>query len=245
MIRLIRRRLIIPRGDTGSFSIPTLGTISDGDLAVFGIFDSLTHETKVLKMIHATYPSLTFTLKMEDTINLEPKKYNWDISIYHSPILDEDGELIGAKEINSYYSAFKLPICEIKEVALDMCKERWNTRDLLLDAENPTNPSSYVCKIKAVYPWENTQLSFFAGQLYVLAKEGGYKCSAEDFSNTFGSLLEEKTITYLPRKDFPDEGSEKYLYFDIDEKILYYWDDGYYPVNATLIANTTISGGEI
>ena len=152
MIRLLRRRLIIPRGDTGSFSIPTLGSISDGDLAVFGIFDQLTHETKVLKMIYATSPILTFTFKSEDTISLEPKKYNWDISIYHKPIIDEDGELIGADEINSYYSAFKLPICEIREVALDMCKERWNTRDLLLDAQNPKTSTTYISNIRAVYP---------------------------------------------------------------------------------------------
>ena len=43
MIRLIKRRLIIPRGDTGSFSIPTQGLVREGDLAVFGIFDTLTH----------------------------------------------------------------------------------------------------------------------------------------------------------------------------------------------------------
>ena len=126
-----------------------------------------------------------------------------------------------------------------------MCKERWNTRDLLLDAENPSNPSSYVCKIKAVYPWENTQLSFFAGQLYILAKEGGYKGSVEDFNRTFGTLLEEKTITYLPLEDFPSEGATDHLYFDTNEKILYYWDNGYYPIQSTLITDTIINGGEI
>ena len=102
MIRLLKRRLIIPRGDSGSFSIPTLGIISENDIAVFGIFDPLTHETKVLKMIKATTPSLTFTLETKDTINLAPKKYNWDVTIYHQPEIDEDGELIGAKEVNSY-----------------------------------------------------------------------------------------------------------------------------------------------
>ena len=44
MIRLLKRRLIIPRGDSGSFSIPTLGTVGENDIAVFGIFDILTHE---------------------------------------------------------------------------------------------------------------------------------------------------------------------------------------------------------
>ena len=243
MIRLLKRRLIIPRGDTGSFSIPTVGIISEGDIAVFGIFDTLTHETKVLKMIPATTPVLTFTLKAEDTINLEPKKYKWDVAIYRNPIVDEDGELIGADEVNSYYSAFKLPICEIREVALDMCKERWNTRDLLLDAQNPDPPTTYISHIRAVYPWEQMQLSFFAGQLYTLAKEGGYSGSAEDFDKEFGKLLEEKTIDYKSRSDFPIEGETSKLYFDIEEKILYYWDGEYLPVNATLITGTILQGG--
>lgn len=243
MIRLLKRRLIIPRGDTGSFSIPTLGAIEDGDLAVFGIFDPLTHETVVLKTIYATPTTLTFTLKMEDTIDLEPKKYNWDITIYHKPEFDEDGEFIGAAETNSYYSAYKLPICEIKEVALDMNKERRRTRDLLLDAQNPSIPSSYISNIRAVYPWENMQLSFFAGQLYAYAAVNGYEGTADDFNKQFSNMLAEKTIHYVSRDDFPIEGEENHLYFDTNEKILYYWDQGYYPVSTTLITNTVIDGG--
>jgi hypothetical protein len=34
------------------------------------------------------------------------------------------------------------------------------------------------------------------------------------------------------------------LYFDLDEKILYYWDNEYIPVNAMLITNTILNGGE-
>lgn len=243
MIRLLKRRLIIPRGDTGSFSIPTLGTVSEGDVAIFGIFDPLTHETVLLKSIYATPTSLTFTLKMEDTIDLEPKKYNWDISIYHLPEFDEDGELIGAAETNSYYAAYKLPICEIKEVALDMNKERRRTRDLLLDAENPVTPTNYVSSIRAVYPWENMQLSFFAGQLYAFALANGYEGSADDFNKQFTSMLAEKTVHYMSRDDFPIEGEENHLYFDTEGKILYYYDNEYLSVNATLIANTVVNGG--
>ena len=245
MIRLLKRRLIIPRGDTGSFSIPTLGTIQEGDIAIFGIFDPLTHDTVVLKSIYATNETLTFTLKSEDTINLEPKKYNWDITIYHSPEFDEDGILIGAKEIDSYYSAFKLPVCEIKEVALDMSEERRRTRDLLLDAQNPTPPTTYISSIRAVYPWENMELAFFAGQLYALAAQGGYTGSIDDFNTSFGKLLEEKNIQYFNKNDFPEEGNTNNLYFAIDEKILYYWNgNSYNPIQATLIQNSTIEGGE-
>lgn len=124
MIRLIGRRLIIPRGDTGSFSIPTIGTVGELDIAIFGIFDPLTHQTVLTKKFTATSPTLTISLNSEDTADLEPRKYNWDICIYKSPIYDGENELIGAAEINSYYSAFKLPVCEITEVARDINKNR-------------------------------------------------------------------------------------------------------------------------
>ena len=44
---------------------------------------------------------------------------------------------------------------------------------------------------------------------------------------------------------FPEEGEVSKMYFDTEEKILYYWDNEYYPVNATLIANTIIEGGGV
>lgn len=151
MIRLIQRRLIIPRGDTGSFSIPTLGKISEGDVAIFGIFDLLTHKTVVTKIFNVTGENLIISLKAEDTINLEPKKYNWDITIFHSPQFNEDGELIGAAEVNSYYSAFKLPICEIRETVRNLNSEEWKSQDI--EDDNIIYESSFS-NIQAVYPWE-------------------------------------------------------------------------------------------
>ena len=44
--------------------------------------------------------------------------------------------------------------------------------------------------------------------------------------------------------NFPQYGSSQNLYFDLNEKILYYWDNEYIPVNAMLIANTTLEGGD-
>jgi hypothetical protein len=124
MIRLIQRRLIIPRGDTGSFSIPALDTVEDGDIAVFSIYDTLTHKTVFEKRIAATDSTLTIPFEHEDTVHLQPKKYLWDIKIYKNPVYedenDETSPLIGGEKIDSYYAAFSLPICEIKEVAQDV-----------------------------------------------------------------------------------------------------------------------------
>lgn len=117
MIRLIQRRLIIPRGDTGSFTIPTLVSVEEGDIAVFSIYDPLTHKTVFEKEIAATSDNLTISLVHTDTVNLTPKKYLWDVKIYNNPEYDEDGLLVNGSEINSYYAGYSLPICEIKEVA--------------------------------------------------------------------------------------------------------------------------------
>ena len=117
MIRLIQRRLIIPRGDTGSFSIPTQGAVEEGDIAVFSIFDTMTQTTVKEIIVPATEDYLTIPFTHEDTVNLAPKKYLWDIKIYKNPQYDIEGKLVNGDEINSYYAAFSLPICEIKEVA--------------------------------------------------------------------------------------------------------------------------------
>ena len=124
MIRLIQRRLIIPRGDTGSFSIPINNEITNDAVAVFSIFDPMTRKTVFFKNIalNDETKSLTVSLTHEDT-NLEPKKYLWDIKIYTNPVYEDDEiefekrEIINGDEINSYYAAFSLPICEIREVA--------------------------------------------------------------------------------------------------------------------------------
>ena len=121
MIRLIGRRLIIPQGDTGTFTIPTQGTVSTGDVAVLAIFDNLTHTTVLEKKIEATPETLTFNFETEDTLNIEPddrgKRYVWDITIQRNPIYDENDNLIHYDEVDSYYAAFNgLPSCVIKRV---------------------------------------------------------------------------------------------------------------------------------
>ena len=120
MIRLIGRRLIIPRGDTGSFTIPTQGTVSTGDLAIFSIYDPLTQTTVCEKIINATNETLTFYFSHNDTVNIEPsERYQWDIKLYREPEYDENNNLIGGADIDSYYAAFgkDMAKCVIKQVA--------------------------------------------------------------------------------------------------------------------------------
>lgn len=117
MIRIRFRTIIIPRGDTGFISFPNVGPTREGDVAVFSLLDKLTRKTVLEKIVSAEDESLFFYFKTDDTKDLEAKTYYWDIKVYKRPRYDEDGNLIGANEINSFYSAFKLPECIIKEVA--------------------------------------------------------------------------------------------------------------------------------
>lgn len=114
MIRLVQRKLIIPRGDTGSFSIPVLPNTNSGDIAVFSILNPLKHERLFDKEIKEFDSSLQIRFTHEETVNLPAGQYNWDIKLYRNPVI-ENNILISGEEIDSYYAAFSLPICEIRE----------------------------------------------------------------------------------------------------------------------------------
>lgn len=156
-----------------------------------------------------------------------------------------------------------------------MYKDRWRTRDLLLeydraimpprpreaglvyvypelainilnqgDATIPPTPTS--AHINTVYPWVQQGLFILSQQLYSFAAQTGYTGTQQEFNRYFGAYLESnrQEILFEQYDNFPQRGSDNMLYFDLDEKILYYWDNEYIPVNAMLIANTIIDGGE-
>lgn len=124
MIRLIQRRLIIPRGDTGSFTIPALGTIDPTDIAIFSIFDPLTHRKIFRKQITPEGQVLNIVFAHNETADLPAGKYVWDIKFYKNPVI-EDGEVVDGEEVNSYYAGFALPVCEIRETAEDWPIYEW------------------------------------------------------------------------------------------------------------------------
>ena len=124
MIRLIQRRLIIPRGDTGSFTIPAITTLDVNDVVVFSIFDPLTHRKIFQKRISALGQVLNIVFSHNDTANLQPGKYVWDIKYYKNPTIVDD-EIVDSEEVNSYYAGFSLPVCEIRETAEDWPIYQW------------------------------------------------------------------------------------------------------------------------
>ena len=114
MIRLIQRRLIIPRGDTGTFTVPLLATAQTGDVSVFTIFDQKTQKKVFEKIVTIEGEALQIEFSHADTVNLPVGDYVWDIKFYKDPIIVDD-KLINGTEIDSYYAAFKLPVCEIRQ----------------------------------------------------------------------------------------------------------------------------------
>ena len=119
MIRLIQRRLIIPRGDTGSFTIPAIAAASNTDVAIFTIFDCVTRSKLFEKTAQPNGETLVIEFTHNDTVNLVPGKYVWDIKFYKNPQY-ADGELVNGDEIDSYYAGYSLPECEIRETADDL-----------------------------------------------------------------------------------------------------------------------------
>ena len=114
MIRLIQRRLIIPRGDTGTFTVPVISAKNTGDVAVFSIIDNLTERKVFEKIVEVSGDTMTIEFSHNDTVNLPVGKYVWDIKFYSNPVF-VDGALVDGVEVDSYYAAFTLPICEIRQ----------------------------------------------------------------------------------------------------------------------------------
>jgi len=107
-------------------------------------------------------------------------------------------------------------------------------------------PMPTTSEMHMIYPWENTNLSILSSQLYALAANSGYTGTQQQFNTYFGYYLEhsDKEILFDTFGNFPQVGSANMLYFDLNDKILYYWDNEYIPANAMLIANTILEGGE-
>ena len=146
MIRLIQRRLIIPRGDTGTFTVPVLATKNTGDVAVFSIIDTMTDKKVFEKIVNVSGDTMTIEFSHYDTVNLPVGKYVWDIKFYQNPEF-MDGVLVNGVEVDSYYAAFTMPICEIRQTGdnLLMADDAPGTEltpdqlDILNAAVNETN----------------------------------------------------------------------------------------------------------
>lgn len=107
-------------------------------------------------------------------------------------------------------------------------------------------PFPNPAEISQLYPWEMQNLAIMGDWLFGFAANSGYTGSREEFYANFGTYLMHNRweIMFESFSKFPATGEKDKLYFDLDEKILYFWDNEYIPVNAMLIAETIVNGGE-
>lgn len=107
-------------------------------------------------------------------------------------------------------------------------------------------PIPETAEFSIVYPWESIGLSILSDQIFILASNSGYTGTREEFHRYFGTYLENnrQEILFEEYNNFPQVGTSDMLYFDLNDKILYYWDGEYIPVNAMLIAHTILEGGD-
>lgn len=114
------------------------------------------------------------------------------------------------------------------------------------DSGNVMPPFPNPSAIESLYPWEMQNLAIMGDWLFSFAARSGYNGTREEFYKYFGSYLESnrQEILFESFENFPSIGTKDMLYFDLNEKILYYWDQEYIPVNALLIAHTILDGGE-
>lgn len=107
MVRILWNRIMINKGDTGEISIPKMFPCSPLDMAVLTVYDKM-YKTKIIeKVIYTDKEFLSFLFYSEDTRNLEPRTYYWDITIYRNPLIDEDGFPINGDSVDSYYGSRK------------------------------------------------------------------------------------------------------------------------------------------
>lgn len=108
-----------------------------------------------------------------------------------------------------------------------------------------TLPIPDTTEFNTVYPWESVGLNILGDQIYLLAARSGYTGTREEFHHYFGSYLENNKweILFEEFNNFPKVGEINKLYFDLTDKILYYWNGEYIPVNAMLITDTILQGG--
>ena len=125
---------------------------------------------------------------------------------------------------------------------------RARTRDLLLDYDSYIMPAQTILSdIDIVYPWNTIKINTLKKELYDFAESSGYSGTFEEFTQDFGSYLSahQQQIVFSLFVNFPVIGNNNQLYFDLNDKILYYWSGTeYVPVNTMLITNTTLNGGE-
>ena len=117
MVRVNGRADVVwPRGDTGSIQIHVPYHVDEGDISLFLVFDRFTRKVLAEQVVILEDDYVTVPFGQELAWRLMPGKYFWDVKLYHDPIYDDEGRVMGALTIDSIYGAFKQPSLTVTEV---------------------------------------------------------------------------------------------------------------------------------
>ena len=125
---------------------------------------------------------------------------------------------------------------------LDWNKERYRTRDLLLEYDAQIVPlKPHTAGLAMIYPWENLSLSVLKSQIFQIALNCGYIGEESEFWENFVSPT--GGINTGTIETFPTPGRENELYLDTETEILYYFREA--DNNSINVEELTLAGAEI
>lgn len=185
---------------------------------------------------------LTFTFTSEDTSKLEARRYLYDITAYSNPLPEDPDEPIQGI-VHSYFSAYKLPICEIRDSTNMTSTNRELTRDRLYCY--PPLPRG---KIIDGSPWEQIDDETFLSQFEKLLRNAGVIDENSSAAEYFQENSSFQILLFSNKLSFPDisTAQDNKFYYDLQEHVMYYFDpigQNYLPINANIIEGTTLIGG--
>ena len=205
MIRLLYYKLIIPRGDSGEFSILTPNFAKQNDVIYFNIYDEHMKHLVFQKEIPFSSPVLKIQLTHSETINLIPNTYKWDITFYTNPQYDDNNTIIDAEEVNSLFAPYRVPICKIVTTALGTPSSREETNYLM----------NYYSKLVGRDPFAYSQIK---NSLYSYNKTYGIYAN---YFKEYHQLLAGKTVHISSIDAFPSIGDNEHVYLDEDSGEIY------------------------
>ena len=116
------KSIIIPRGDTGVFTVSITGEIQPDAVPIFAVSNSFGH-TYIAKQCDISDGVVTVALDNADTKNISGGEYNWDIRLVTRRNADNNDDIYASNDIvaiDSIFSANGLPKFIVTEVPVNV-----------------------------------------------------------------------------------------------------------------------------
>lgn len=125
MLKFEGTTILLPAGDTAILAIQFKGaTLGEGDKAIFAILTRDGNNTLLTKTMDISDDVALQKFESEDTQNIHPGDYRWELRVVINPIM-ENGEIVGGDQIHTPF-AFNaccgngFPIIRIQKVGVNV-----------------------------------------------------------------------------------------------------------------------------